>query len=81
MKKRIGVVLSGCGVFDGSEIHEAVFTLLAIDRNGAEAVCMAPDMELDEVNHLADRRPAQCAGRVGPDRPGQDQEHQRRQGQ
>ena len=53
MKKRIGVVLSGCGVFDGSEIHEAVFTLLAIDRNGAEAVCMAPDMELDEVNHLA----------------------------
>jgi enhancing lycopene biosynthesis protein 2 len=52
MKKKIGVVLSGCGVFDGSEIHEAVITLLAIDRNGAEAVCMAPDMELDEVNHL-----------------------------
>ena len=53
MKKRVGVVLSGCGVFDGSEIHEAVFTLLAIDRNGAEAVCMAPDMELNEVDHLA----------------------------
>ena len=52
MKKRIGVVLSGCGVYDGSEIHEAVFTLLAVDRAGAEAVCMAPDMELDEVNHL-----------------------------
>jgi enhancing lycopene biosynthesis protein 2 len=52
MKKKVGVVLSGCGVFDGSEIHEAVITLLAIDRNGAEAVCMAPDMELDEVNHL-----------------------------
>jgi enhancing lycopene biosynthesis protein 2 len=52
MKKRIGVVLSGCGVYDGSEIHEAVFTLLAIDRNGAEAICMAPDMELDEVDHL-----------------------------
>jgi enhancing lycopene biosynthesis protein 2 len=52
MKKKIGVVLSGCGVYDGSEIHEAVFTLLAIDRNGAEAVCMAPDMELDEVDHL-----------------------------
>ncbi|MBI1921407.1 MAG: isoprenoid biosynthesis glyoxalase ElbB [Geobacter sp.] len=50
--KKIGVVLSGCGVFDGSEIHEAVLTLLAIDRNGCEAVCMAPDMELDEVNHL-----------------------------
>ena len=52
MKKRIGVVLSGCGVFDGSEIHEAVCTLLAIDRNGAEAICMAPDMELNEVDHL-----------------------------
>jgi hypothetical protein len=52
MKKRIGVVLSGCGVYDGSEIHEAVFTLLAIDRAGAEAVCMAPDRDLDEVNHL-----------------------------
>jgi enhancing lycopene biosynthesis protein 2 len=53
MKKKIGVVLSGCGMRDGSEIHEAVLTLLAIDRNGAEAVCMAPDMEVPEVNHLA----------------------------
>lgn len=53
MKKKVGVVLSGCGVFDGSEIHEAVFTLLAIERNGAEAVCMAPDVELSEVDHLA----------------------------
>jgi enhancing lycopene biosynthesis protein 2 len=53
MKKKIGVVLSGCGVRDGSEIHEAVLTLLAIDRNGAEAVCMAPDIDFPEVNHLA----------------------------
>ena len=53
MKKKVGVVLSGCGVYDGSEIHEAVFTLLAIDRHGAEAVCMAPDMELAEVDHLS----------------------------
>ena len=52
MKKKIGVVLSGCGVYDGSEIHEAVFTLLAIDRNGAEAVCMAPNSEFPVVNHL-----------------------------
>jgi enhancing lycopene biosynthesis protein 2 len=52
-KKKIGVVLSGCGVYDGSEIHEAVITLLAIDRAGAEAVCMAPDMEqMHVVNHL-----------------------------
>ena len=52
MKKRIGVVLSGCGVFDGSEIHEAVFTLLEICRGGAEAVCMAPDIDVPETNHL-----------------------------
>lgn len=50
--KKIGVILSGCGVKDGSEIHEAVFTLLAIDEAGAQAVCMAPNIELDEVNHL-----------------------------
>ena len=33
--KRIGVILSGCGVYDGSEIHEAVLALLAIERAGA----------------------------------------------
>ncbi len=53
MAKKIGVVLSGCGVYDGSEIHEAVITLLAIDRAGAEAVCMAPDIEqMHVMNHL-----------------------------
>ncbi|MBP2857027.1 isoprenoid biosynthesis glyoxalase ElbB [Dickeya oryzae] len=51
--KKVGVVLCGCGVYDGSEIHEVVLTLLAIDRAGAEAVCFAPDKEqLHVVNHL-----------------------------
>jgi enhancing lycopene biosynthesis protein 2 len=50
--KKIGVVLSGCGVRDGSEIHEAVFTLLAIDRQGCESVCMAPDADFPATNHL-----------------------------
>ena len=51
--KKIGVVLSGCGVFDGAEIHESVITLLAIDRAGAEAVCMAPNVDqMHVVNHL-----------------------------
>jgi enhancing lycopene biosynthesis protein 2 len=51
--KKIGVLLSGCGVYDGSEIHEAVITLLALDRSGAEAVCMAPDINQYHVmNHL-----------------------------
>jgi len=52
-RPKIGVVLSGCGVFDGTELHEAVITLLALDRAGAEAVCMAPDVEQHHViDHL-----------------------------
>ncbi len=52
-KKKIGVVLSGCGVYDGAEIHESVLTLLAIDRAGAEAVCMAPNVDqLHVINHM-----------------------------
>jgi len=50
---KVGVLLAGCGVYDGSEIQEAVFTLLAIDENGAEAVCMAPDIDQHHViDHL-----------------------------
>ncbi|HET6204760.1 MAG TPA: isoprenoid biosynthesis glyoxalase ElbB [Planctomycetota bacterium] len=53
---RIGVLLSGCGVMDGSEIHEAVLTLLSLDRAGAEALCMAPDApQRDVVNHWTGR--------------------------
>ena len=44
MKKRVLVILSGCGVRDGSEIHEATLTLLALDRAGAEICCAAPDI-------------------------------------
>ena len=56
MAKKIGVVLSGCGVMDGSEIHEAVLTLLALSQQGAEALCMAPDMEQrDVINHLTQK--------------------------
>ncbi len=49
---KVGVILSGCGVYDGSEIHETVISLLALDRAGAEVVIMAPDMEQAVVNHL-----------------------------
>ena len=50
---KIGVVLSGCGVMDGSEIHESVLTLLALSRQGAEAVCMAPNTDqFHVINHL-----------------------------
>jgi len=52
MAKKVGVVLSGCGVFDGAEIHESVITILALDRAGAEMVFCAPDREqMHVVNH------------------------------
>ena len=50
---KIGVILSGCGVYDGSEIHEAVLTLLAIDRHGATAECLAPNApQTHVIDHL-----------------------------
>jgi enhancing lycopene biosynthesis protein 2 len=53
MERRVGLLLSGCGGFDGSEIHEAVLTLAALDRHRAQVVCTAPDMpQLHVVNHL-----------------------------
>ena len=49
---KIGVLLSGSGVYDGSEIHEAVFTLLSIDERGAEYQLFAPDKtQLHVINH------------------------------
>lgn len=53
MNKKFAVVLSGCGVFDGAEIHEATLTLLAIARQGASYQCFAPDIQQAHViNHL-----------------------------
>ncbi|MCB9838099.1 MAG: isoprenoid biosynthesis glyoxalase ElbB [Phycisphaeraceae bacterium] len=50
---KVAVVLSGCGVFDGSEIHEAVSTLIHLSRLGAEVHCFAPDIDQPSVvNHL-----------------------------
>ena len=51
--KKIGVVLSGCGHKDGSEIHEAVFTLQALDKSDVDVIIMAPDMnQFHVINHL-----------------------------
>lgn len=49
---KVAVILSGCGVSDGSEIHESVLTLLALDREGVEYQCLAPNKECAVVNHL-----------------------------
>ena len=52
--KRIGVALAGCGVNDGAEIHEAVLTLLALDRASAEIVTMAPNIpQMHVIDHQA----------------------------
>lgn len=51
--KKVAVVLSGCGVFDGAEIHESVITLLALDRQGAEVHIFAPNVpQMHVINHL-----------------------------
>lgn len=53
-KPSFAVVLSGCGVYDGAEIQEAVLTLLAIDRHGARYQCFAPDVaQMHVVNHIS----------------------------
>jgi enhancing lycopene biosynthesis protein 2 len=48
---KVGVILSGCGVFDGSELHEAAATLIALAQHGIEYQCMAPDREFDVIDH------------------------------
>lgn len=51
--KKVAVILSGCGVFDGAEIHESVLVLLALDRAQAQIICAAPDIPQHHViNHL-----------------------------
>ena len=51
---KIAVILSGCGVFDGAEIHESTLVLLALDQANIEYQCIAPDVEqLHVVNHIS----------------------------
>ncbi len=54
LMKKIAVMLSGCGVYDGSEIHEAVLTMLAIKKNQADYDIFAPNIKQHHViNHLS----------------------------
>ena len=51
--KKFAIVLAGCGVYDGAEIHEATMTMLAVLRNGCQFELFAPDiMQHHVVNHL-----------------------------
>jgi enhancing lycopene biosynthesis protein 2 len=53
MTKNVAVILSGCGVFDGSEIHESVCTFLALDKAAVNYSCFAPDIAHHHViNHI-----------------------------
>jgi len=50
---KFAIVLSGCGVYDGAEIHEATLTMLAVDKNGCEYEIFAPNIQQHHViNHL-----------------------------
>ena len=52
---KVGVILSGCGVFDGSEVQEASATLIALAQHGIAYQCMAPDREFEVVDHCTQR--------------------------
>jgi enhancing lycopene biosynthesis protein 2 len=53
MSKQVAVILSGCGVQDGSEIYETTLTLLRLDQLGIGYRCFAPDIA---QHHVIDHR-------------------------
>ncbi|MCL7462717.1 isoprenoid biosynthesis glyoxalase ElbB [Pseudomonas sp. NW5] len=54
MSKKVAVILSGCGVYDGTEIHESVLTLLRLSQRNAQVQCFAPNIaQLHVINHLS----------------------------
>lgn len=60
MTKKVAVILSGCGVYDGAEIQESVITLLRLDQRGCSVQCFAPDIEqLHVINHLTGEQTAE----------------------
>ena len=51
--KKFAVVLAGCGVYDGAEIHEATLSLYAIMKHGASYKIFAPDIkQFHVINHI-----------------------------
>ena len=54
--KKVAVILSGCGVFDGAEIHEAVISLLALARQGKHPFNASPPMSSASCHQSPDRR-------------------------
>jgi len=63
MMKKVALVLSGCGVNDGTEIHEAVSMIVALDKAGCEVACFAPDRpQRDVIDHAAGKPAAETRG-------------------
>lgn len=53
MKKKIALILAGCGRFDGSEIHETTLSLLALSQQGVDVQAFAPNIpQAEVVNHI-----------------------------
>lgn len=58
--KKIAVILAGCGVFDGSEIHESTLTLLYLSEQDAEVQCFAPNInQAHVINHVTQQESAE----------------------
>jgi enhancing lycopene biosynthesis protein 2 len=61
--KKIALILSGCGVYDGAEIHETCAALLALHRAGARVTACAPaGPQMHVVDH-AIGKPVEGASR------------------
>jgi len=52
MNSKVAVVLAGCGVYDGSEVHEASACLVHLSREGASVEMFAPNInQLHVIDH------------------------------
>uniref|UniRef100_UPI00398F6777 ES1 protein homolog, mitochondrial isoform X2 n=1 Tax=Pristiophorus japonicus TaxID=55135 RepID=UPI00398F6777 len=55
-KTRVAVILSGCGVYDGTEVHESSAVMVHLSRAGAEVQLYAPNVnQMHVVNHLTSK--------------------------
>lgn len=63
MARKIGFILSGCGVYDGSEIHESVLAMVALQKRGYELHFFAPDIDQAHVINHQEGAPAEGESR------------------
>lgn len=69
MKKKVALLIAGCGVYDGGEIHETILTLLRLDEKDADYQFIAPDKpQTHVINHstgeeVTDSQPGGTASR------------------